>query len=105
MAASNAAVRRWAEEIQALCQPDSVVFCDGSEAERDRLTQECLASGELSELNQAKLPGCYLHRSAAHDVARTEHLTFVCTSDKDDAGSNNNWMSPSDAKSKLAEIY
>jgi phosphoenolpyruvate carboxykinase (GTP) len=105
MIGSNVAVRRWAEEIQALCLPDNVVFCDGSEAERDRLVQECLASGELIELNQAKLPGCYLHRSAPHDVARTEHLTFVCTSEKDDAGPNNNWMSPVDAKRKLTDLF
>jgi phosphoenolpyruvate carboxykinase (GTP) len=105
MAGSNVAVRRWAEEIQALCTPDQVIFCDGSEAERDRLIKECVASGELIELNQAKLPGCYLHRSAPHDVARTEHLTFVCTSQKDDAGPNNNWMAPADAKKKLSEIY
>jgi phosphoenolpyruvate carboxykinase (GTP) len=105
MAGSNAAIRRWTEEIQNLCTPENVVFCDGSEAERDRLAKECLASGELIELNQAKLPGCYLHRSAPHDVARTEHLTFVCTTDKDDAGPNNNWMSPADARKKLTEIY
>src|SRR5512134_2945672 len=101
----NGAVRRWTEEVQNLCNPDKVVICDGSEEERDRLLQECLATGELIELNQSKLPGCYLHRSAAHDVARTEHLTFVCTNDKDDAGPNNNWMPPPDAKAKLSEIY
>src|SRR5439155_2107887 len=105
MAGSNAAIRRWAEEIQALCTPESLVFCDGSEAERDRLIKECLAGGELIELNQAKLPGCYLHRSAPHDVARTEHLTFVCTTKEEDAGPNNNWMTPAAARQKLAEIY
>src|SRR5262249_43552062 len=85
--------------------PDRVVWCDGSEAERDQLTRECLATGELIELNQQKLPGCYLHRSAPHDVARTEHLTFVCTNEKDDAGPNNNWMSPGDARAKLSPLY
>ena len=58
------------------------MYCDGSEAERDRLIAECLATGELIELNQQKLPGCYLHRSAPHDVARTEHLTFVSTTEQ-----------------------
>ncbi len=105
MAGQNGALRRWAEEIQTLCTPDQVVFCDGSEAERDRLIKECLASGELLALNQTKLPGCYLHRSAPHDVARTEHLTFVCTTVMEDAGPNNNWMSPADAKAKLTELY
>jgi phosphoenolpyruvate carboxykinase (GTP) len=90
----NPAVRDWVKEIEALTSPASVVFCDGSTAERNRLIAECLATGELIELNQQKLPGCYLHRSAPHDVARTEHLTFVSTSDKEDAGPTNNWMSP-----------
>src|SRR5204862_196867 len=85
--------------------PDKVVVCDGSEEERERLTKECLATGELIELNQQKLPGCYLHRSAPHDVARTEHLTFVCTRHKEEAGPNNNWMPPSDAKTKLAMLF
>jgi phosphoenolpyruvate carboxykinase (GTP) len=101
----NAAVRRWADEISQLTTPDEVVFCDGSEEEKARLTRECLASGELLELNQQKMPGCYLHRSAAHDVARTEHLTFVCSTVKEDAGSNNNWMSPAEARAKVQPLY
>jgi phosphoenolpyruvate carboxykinase (GTP) len=105
MGALNAAVKRWVDEVTSLCGPDKVVVCDGSEAEKDRLIKECLASGELLELNQQKLPGCYLHRSAAHDVARTEHLTFVCTDEKDDAGPNNNWMQPSEAREKLRALY
>jgi phosphoenolpyruvate carboxykinase (GTP) len=105
MAIANEAIRRWADEIKDLCQPDHVVFCDGSEEERQQLLRECLASGELIELNQQKMPGCYLHRSAAHDVARTEHLTFVCTQEKDDAGPNNNWMAPDEARKKLSPLY
>src|SRR5205814_8918404 len=88
MMALNAATQRWVDGIRKMTTPDNVVVCDGSEGERDRLTKECLASGELIELNQKKLPGCYLHRSASHDVARTEHLTFVCTRHKEDAGPN-----------------
>ena len=71
--------------------PDRIVYCDGSDDEKTPIIKECLASGELIELNQKILPGCYLHRSAPHDVARTEHLTFVCTSRREDAGPNNNW--------------
>ncbi len=85
--------------------PSAVVYCDGSKAERDRLIAECLASGELIELNQEKLPGCYLHRSAAHDVARTEHLTFVSTSIQEDAGPTNNWMAPDAAREKLIPLF
>ena len=97
--AINPAIERWVNDVRAITRPDQVVFCDGSEAERARLVRECLASGELIELNQQKLPGCYLHRSAPHDVARTEHLTFICTSRRDDAGPTNNWMSPVEARS------
>src|SRR5438105_15847163 len=105
MKAQNAAIQKWVEQIKDLTAPDRVVFCDGSEAERDGLIRECLATGELIELNQSKLPGCYLHRSAPHDVARTEHLTFVCTEDKQDAGPNNNWMAPKEARAKLSGLY
>jgi len=101
----NAAIQAWVKEVEALVTPDQVVYCDGSEAEYQRLVQECLKSGELIELNQSKMPGCYLHRSASHDVARTEHLTFACTDDKDEAGPNNNWMAPADARAKLSELY
>jgi phosphoenolpyruvate carboxykinase (GTP) len=88
-----------------MTKPDRILVCDGSEGERDQLIRECLASGELIELNQAKLPGCYLHRSAPHDVARTEHLTFVCTEREEDAGPNNNWMPPGEAKAKLTGLF
>src|SRR3989441_8880491 len=105
MRLQNAAIQKWVDEIQRMTTPAQVVFCDGSQGEKDRLIRECLATGELIELNQSKLPGCYLHRSAAHDVARTEHLTFVCTEERDDAGPNNNWMAPDEARSKLAALY
>jgi phosphoenolpyruvate carboxykinase (GTP) len=99
------AIKKWVDEITSLARPDAVVFCDGSEAEKHRLVGECLASGELLELNQKKLPGCFLHRSAPHDVARTEHLTFICTDTKDEAGPNNNWMAPDDAVRKLTPLF
>ncbi|CAN5805084.1 phosphoenolpyruvate carboxykinase (GTP) [soil metagenome] len=99
------AIRKWVEEISSLTRPDEVVYCDGSEAEEQRLIRECLATGELIELNQEKLPGCYLHRSAPHDVARTEHLTFVCTDTEDEAGPNNNWMAPDAAVARLTPLF
>src|SRR3954471_15149641 len=105
MTALNPAVQRWVDEIQKMTTPDKVVVCDGSEEERERLIKECLASGELIELNQQKLPGCYLHRSAPHDVARTEHLTFISTTDPEDAGRNNNWMSREDALAKVSPLF
>jgi len=95
----------WVKEVAGLTRPDRVVFCDGSESERQQLVAAALASGELIELNQEKMPGCYLHRSAPHDVARTEHLTFVSTTDRDDAGPNNNWMDPETARAKLTPLF
>jgi phosphoenolpyruvate carboxykinase (GTP) len=98
-------IEKWVQEIAALTTPDNIQYCDGSEAERDAIIAECVASGELIELNQKKLPGCYLHRSAPHDVARTEHLTFVSTTVKDDAGPNNNWLSRQEAIDKLTPLF
>ncbi len=105
MPTGNTYVDRWVDEIARLTTPDRVVVCDGSEAERQRITDECLASGELVQLNQDLLPGCVLHRSATHDVARTEHLTFISTTKKDDVGPTNNWMSPADARAKLTPLF
>src|SRR2546422_2709185 len=98
-------IERWVEQISTLTNPDRIVYCDGSEEEGRQLIGECLKTGELIELNQQKLPGCYLHRSAPHDVARTEHLTFISTQTQGDAGPNNNWMSPADAGTKLVPLF
>jgi phosphoenolpyruvate carboxykinase (GTP) len=105
MAPGNAAIRQWVDEIATLTTPDRVVYCDGSSSERDTLIQECLATGELITLNQETLPGCYLHRSAPHDVARTEHLTLISTDKEADAGPTNNWMPPETARRKLTPLF
>jgi phosphoenolpyruvate carboxykinase (GTP) len=104
-ALTHKGIRRWVDEIAAMTQPDRILVCDGSDAERDKLIAESLGTGELIELNQQRMPGCYLHRSAPHDVARTEHLTFVCTNEKDDSGPNNNWMPPDEAKARLTPLF
>src|SRR5207342_2175070 len=104
-ALTHKGIRTWVDEVAAMTRPDRILVCDGSEAERDELIAESLATGELIALNQQKMPGCYLHRSASHDVARTEHLTFVCTARKDDSGPNNNWMPPADAIGKLTPLF
>src|SRR5439155_6278496 len=105
MRLQNAAIQKWVDEIQRMTTPAKVVFCDGSQGEKDQLIRECLATVERIELNPSKLPGCYMHRSAPHDVARTEHLTFVCTARKDDAGPNNNWQAPDAAKARLTPLF
>ncbi len=99
------AVKRWVDEVAAKTKPDQVVWCDGSEAEKERLTQEAVARGDLLPLNQEKLPSSYLHRSHASDVARTEHLTFICTPTKEETGPTNNWMSPDEARAKVGKLF
>ncbi len=94
---------KWVEQTAALTHPSSVVWCDGSKAEYDRLIEAMLRDGTLLPLNPRTYPSCYLHRSDPNDVARTEHLTFICTRAAEDAGPTNNWMSPADAKSRAGE--
>ena len=96
---------KWVREMADLCKPDQVVWCDGSEAEKQRLTEQAIATGELHLLDQDKLPGCVLHRTAENDVARTEHLTFICTRTQADAGTTNNWMDPKEAYAKVGALF
>jgi len=98
---SHDGVRAWVEEMTALCQPDQVYWCDGSEEEKERLTQMAVDSGVLIRLNQKKLPGCYLHRSNPNDVARVEDRTFICTRTPEAAGPTNNWLAPAAMYEKL----
>ena len=102
---THTGIRTWVDEVAAMTHPDRIHVCDGSDGEKDQIIKESLATGELIELNQQKLPGCYLHRSAPHDVARTEHLTYVCTNQKEDSGPNNNWMPPDEAFAKLTPLF
>ena len=101
----NIKLLNWVDQMAALCKPDKVVWIDGSEEQLEALRKEALATGELIKLNEEKLPGCYLHRSAINDVARVEQRTFICTTDKDGAGPTNNWMDPKDAYDKLGKLF
>jgi len=96
------ALSQWVAEMAQLTGAARVVWCDGSEEEKRVLIREAIAAQILIPLNPAKRPGCYLHRSNPNDVARSEHLTFVCTPSKDDAGPTNNWMPPDEAYAKLS---
>jgi phosphoenolpyruvate carboxykinase (GTP) len=98
-------VQQWVDQMAAMCQPDSITWCDGGDEERQRLTAQAVKTGEVVELNQEVLPGCLFHRTAANDVARTEHLTYICTSFQGDAGPTNNWMSPREAYAKAREYF
>ncbi|MCC6765336.1 MAG: phosphoenolpyruvate carboxykinase (GTP) [Deltaproteobacteria bacterium] len=102
---NNPKLLAWVGEMAKLTKPDQIVWCDGSEEEQRRLTAYAVDQRILIPLNQEKRPGCYLHRSSPNDVARTEHLTFVCTRTKDAAGPNNNWMDPKDAYAKLGKLF
>jgi phosphoenolpyruvate carboxykinase (GTP) len=99
---TNKAVLDWVETVRQLCTPDRVTWCDGSQAEYDRLVREMLGTGLLTELDQGKWPGCYHHRSSPSDVARVEHLTFICSRNREDAGPNNNWLAPDEARTRMS---
>ena len=98
-------VNKWLEEQIAMCQPESVVWIDGSESQLEALRAEAVSTGELIKLNEEKLPGCYYHRTAENDVARVEDRTFICTPTEEEAGPINNWMEPSQMYDKLKALY
>jgi phosphoenolpyruvate carboxykinase (GTP) len=105
MSTSLAALNQWVESVARLTQPEKIHWCDGTEAENKNLVDLMLSTGDLIKLNEETHPNCFLHRSSPSDVARVEHLTFVCTSNKEDAGPNNHWMSPADAHAKMDDLY
>jgi len=94
----------WVNEAAALTKPDRVVYCNGSETEYQRMIAEMLRAGDTLALNEKTYPNCQLHRSTVNDVARTEHLTYICTPEKEDAGPTNNWMDPNAAKHKVGTL-
>ena len=101
----NKTVLAWLEEMKAMCQPDNIVWIDGSEEQLEALRAEAVATGEMIKLNQEKLPGCYYHRTAENDVARVEDRTFICTPTEEEAGPINNWMAPDEMYAKLKKLY
>ncbi|MDE5861643.1 MAG: phosphoenolpyruvate carboxykinase, partial [Ruminococcus sp.] len=102
---NNQNVIKWVDEMVALCKPDNVVWIDGSEEQLAELRKEAIATGEMIELNQEKLPGCLYHRTNPNDVARVEDRTFICTRKKEDAGPTNNWCDPQEMYAKLSKLY
>ena len=101
---NNKTVLDWIEKMVQLVKPDKVVWIDGSEEQLEALRAEACASGEMIKLNEEKLPGCYLHRTAVNDVARVEHRTFICCDKEEDAGPTNHWMAPDKAYEMLYDI-
>ncbi len=100
----HAKLKAWVEETAKLCSPDQVVWVDGSEEEKNRLEKRGIARGQLIALDQEKFPGGFYSRSSSNDVARTEHLTYICTKHQEDSGPTNNWMSPENGYAKSKEI-
>src|ERR1044072_4856849 len=101
MGTRNDDLRAWVSRTAARTPPEGIHWCDGSDEGNAVLIREMLATETLRPFNQETHPRCYLHRSAENDVARVEHLTFICTPDPEDAGPNNHWMSRQDAHAKL----
>ena len=105
MLTENENVLKWVEEMIELCKPKNVVWIDGSKKQLEELKKMAVESGELIELNQQKLPGCYLHRTKQNDVARVEDKTFICSRRKEDAGPTNNWCDPEEMYEKLRKLF
>ncbi|NMA79296.1 MAG: phosphoenolpyruvate carboxykinase (GTP) [Clostridiales bacterium] len=101
----NKNVLSWVDEMVALTKPDNVVWIDGSDEQLEALTNESIAIGEMQRLNEEKLPGCLIHRTAINDVARVEHRTFICSTNEEDAGPTNNWWNPKEAYDKLGKLF
>ncbi|MFZ5638510.1 MAG: phosphoenolpyruvate carboxykinase (GTP) [Pseudomonadota bacterium] len=99
------ALKRWVDDVARLTRPDAVHWCDGGDAENAALLAKMQADGTLVRLNESTHPDSWLHRSHPDDVARVEHLTFVCTSHADDAGPNNHWMAPDEGHATMDALF
>jgi phosphoenolpyruvate carboxykinase (GTP) len=98
-------VAKWVEQVAQLTRPQKIHWCEGGDAEFQTLKRELIGAKELLPLNAQSFPGCVLSRSHPSDVARVEHLTFVCTENKEDAGPNNNWIDPKQAHAKMDALF
>ena len=105
MSTSNKELQSWVEDVSKMTKPENIYWCNGSKEEYEEFIQKMLETGDLMQLNEETFPNCYLHRSDPSDVARVEHLTFICTEDSEDAGPNNNWMDPKEAHQKLDQLF
>ncbi len=101
----NVKLQEWVQEVAALCEPDSIHLCDGSEEEYNSLTRQMTETGTMIPLNPALRPNSFLSRSTPDDVARVEERTFICAKTKEEAGPTNNWKDPSEMKEKLRGLF
>ena len=102
---SNQKLDKWVNEVAALCAPDAIHWCDGSQKEYDELCELMVKGGTFTRLDTKKRPNSFYCRSNPADVARVEDRTFICSKSKDEAGPTNNWCDPAEMKSKLTALY
>jgi phosphoenolpyruvate carboxykinase (GTP) len=99
------AVADWVSSVRELTQPRAIHWVEGTDAEVRELTAQLVRSREFTVLNAQEFPGCHLYRSAPNDVARVEHLTYICTRSREDAGLNNHWMDPGEARARMRDLF
>jgi phosphoenolpyruvate carboxykinase (GTP) len=102
---ANAELLSWVREVADLTAPDRVVWCDGSDAEWDRMTAQLVEAGTFVKLNESKKPNSFWAASDPDDVARVEERTFICSEERAGAGPTNNWMAPAEMKSTMTDLY
>ena len=105
MTTTLSALQHWVNDVANRTRPDRIHWCTGSDAEYQQLIASMKQDGTLTDLNQEAYPNCYLHLSDPSDVARVEHLTFICTSKREDAGPNNHWMDPAEGHARVDALF